>query len=169
MQTGKSNEFAFTLALIGAALYVIAALIFTFALFASLCLTVLCLFAWNKPLRLFGNVLTPEEAREFVGRGLLALVLIPSFVLFASIVLQIPMSDEVWPYLIFGSYTVGSLSLAFDESNDDDDLSQLQVLKGSDIEPAQPAPDTEYQITPEKPASPPFRFATWDDEEELRK
>ncbi|UIN35502.1 hypothetical protein [Methylobacterium oryzae] len=169
MQNGKSNEFAFTLALIGAAIYVIAAFILTFALFASLCLTVLCLFAWNKPLRLFGHILTPEEAREFVGRGILGMVLIPSFILFATIILRIPISDDVWPFLIFGSYTVGSLSLAFDERDDNDDTSQLQLLKGSDITSAQAAADTEYQIAPVKPAAPPFRFATWDDEEELRK
>jgi hypothetical protein len=56
-------------AFIGAALLTMALVVAAVAAFAALVLTVLSIFAWNRPLRIGRLIIEPEEARSFIKRG----------------------------------------------------------------------------------------------------
>lgn len=146
------------------------AFIFAAAAFFSLCITVLCLLAWNKPRRFFGQVLTSEEAREFIGRGLIGAVVLPVFVLFSSFLFHFQVVPYFWDYFILGGYTAGSLSLGFasEEAPATPDLIEYQRAALPDAAHSERTIDAEYEAVQSSPVQP-FRFATWDDEEELRK
>ncbi|MET3414357.1 hypothetical protein [Methylobacterium sp. 1030] len=165
-----NHGMAVFIGIIGAGFMFLFAFIFAAAAFFSLCMTLLCLLAWNKPRKFFGQILTPEEAREFVGRGLIGAVVLPVFVLFASVLFRVQVVHDFWIYFVLGGYTGGSLSLGF--AGDDTDTPQ-ELIKSqhtTSIGAAHPERtiDAEYEDVSSSPAQP-FRFATWDDEEELRK
>lgn len=156
--------------IIGAGFMFLFAFIFAAAAFFSLCMTFLCLLAWNQPRRFFGQILTPEEAREFVGRGLIGAVVLPVFVLFASVLFRVQVVHDFWIYFVLGGYTGGSLSLGFasEDAPATPELIDYQRAALPDAARSERTIDAEYEAVQSSPVQP-FRFATWDDEEELRK
>ncbi|MRI54428.1 hypothetical protein D8770_10735, partial [Methylobacterium sp. DB1607] len=87
--------------------------IFALLVFASLVITALCICAWNEPLTLFGQTMTPQEAREFVARGLLGAIVVPAFVLFASVLFDLRIKPDFWLYLPLGGYALGSIVVGY--------------------------------------------------------
>ena len=152
------------------------AFVFAVLAFASLVLTVVCLTAWNKPIQFCGETLTPEDARAFVRRGLIGACLVPSFAFFASGLFGVPIRADWVIYLPIGGYALGSLVVTYHiekakaEAAQSDAamqalLPQQPVRTAQTIEPL-PSEHAEHERQTERE---PFKFATWDDEEELRK
>lgn len=170
---------AMGIALIGTVVVLMAALIFALIVFASFVLTIFCLMAWNQPFTLGKLHITPDEAREFVARGLLGMVLLPVFALFSAILFQFWIRPDFWPYLIVGGYALGSLGLEILLAEEQ----PVQVMPApmalpptingvaERMPPHGPAGSSPNapsgSASQSRPDVPPFRYASWDDDEEL--
>lgn len=161
-QNNEANGAVVGLVLIGAAMWMMFALIFAIASFAAVIFTILAFFAWNKPLTIFGQTIHPHEARAFVGRGLIGMILLPVFVIFACAMFKVGLTNEVWPYLLGGGYTLGSVGIEFLMAK----AAEERAANATYIPPA-PAP-LPPQKKPAQQAREPFTFASWDDEEKPR-
>jgi hypothetical protein len=167
---------AMAIAFVGAGMLIAGALIFALLAFASFVLTVVCFTAWNKPIQFCGETLTPEDARGFVRRGLIGACLVPSFAFFASGLFGVPIRADWVIYLPIGGYALGSVVVTYHLEKAKAEAAQSEAAMQA-LLPQQPARQThtieplpsgyaEHQRQTERE---PFRFATWDDEEELRK
>lgn len=164
-------------ALVGTLAVFMFAFICAVVTFISVILTGVCLSAWNKPVMFFGQTITPQEAREFVTRGLMGAVLVPCFTLFASGLFGFQVRPDYWLFFPLGGYAFGSLVIGYHIEKAKAEAAQQAAAMQALLPPEQPARvvrtiDARPSIAPvsEEQARPqPFRFATWDDEEELRK
>lgn len=157
------------------------AFVFAILTFLSIAVTGICLSAWNKPVTFFGHTITPQEAREFVGRGLLGAILVPCFALFASGLFGFRINPDYWLFLPLGGYAFGSLVIGYEIEKAKAQAAQQEAAMQALLPPAQPArpvrtieakpfmPPVPTEEMPPEPQPEPFRFASWDDEEELRK
>jgi hypothetical protein len=136
-------------------LYILLAVV-AVVVFVALGLTVLCLVAWNKPISVGAATIEPGEARTFVLRGLAAALLLPLFVAFSSLLFGFDVAPGLWFYLFIGGYTYGSLIVDLHEE-------QEQAAALPPVQPQLPSPPP--KALPRPPAEP-FRFASWEDEEE---
>lgn len=163
-QNNDNSGIAVAFAFIGAAMFFMAAVIFAVAAFASVVFTIAALCAWNKPITVFGEVMEPHEARAFVKRGLLGMVLAPLFVLFCSAMFELPIVDDAWGFIIVGGYTLGSIGIEYLK------LQGQQNGAATYIPPAPPASLPPPAVPPRDNRQPrePFTFADWDDEERPR-
>ncbi|MDJ0387330.1 hypothetical protein QMO56_04310 [Roseomonas sp. E05] len=179
----NSNEgavLAMGFALVGFAILAMAAFIFALAVFVSFIFTIFCLLAWNQPFTLGKLHITPEEARRFVGRGLLGMVLVPVFALFCALLFQFWIKPDFWPYLIVGGYALGSIGVEIALAQDQ----AVQVMPPQGAIPPtidgvaeRMPPHGPHGSSPnapsggasaQRPKEPPFRYASWDDDEELK-
>ncbi|ACB83243.1 conserved hypothetical protein [Methylorubrum populi BJ001] len=157
------------------------ALVFAILTFLSIAATGICLSAWNKPVRFFGHTITPQQAREFVARGVLGAILVPCFALFASGLFGFRINPDYWLFLPLGGYAFGSLVIGYEIEKARAEAAQQAAAMQALLPPEQPArpvrtieakpfitPVSDEESQPQ-PQPEPFRFATWDDEEELRK
>ena len=149
--------------LFGAGLAIMAALIFAIMAFIAIILTVLALFAWNRPLRIGSLVVQPDEARSFVYRGLIGAVVLPAFIAFATALYGVAVDwDSYLFHILLLGYVGGSLGLEMLFADAQPPHAEGEIIH----------PPIERQITPPRPQqlpppqSPPFRFASWDDDEE---
>lgn len=167
---------AMAIGFVAAGALIMGAFVFALLAFASFVLTVVCFMAWNKPIEFCGETLTPEDARAFVRRGLIGACLVPSFAFFASGLFGVPVRADWVIYLPIGGYALGSVVVTYhiekakaeaaqSEAAMQALLPQQPVRTAQTIEPL-PSEHAEHQRHAERE---PFRFATWDDEEELRK
>lgn len=155
-----NSGIAIGLAVIGAGMIVMALLLYAVAVFAAIILSVLCFCAWNDDLTLGSWTLTPGEARAFVRRGLIGAGLTPVFLQFCEVLFGVRINADYLIHLMLGGYAAGSIGIELMRANE----------AGPDIPaPRLPAPPP-AQIAPPKsfiPSQPqPFRFASWDDEDE---
>jgi hypothetical protein len=157
------------LAIVGVILYFIFLFLFALGVFAAIILTILCLLAWNRPLRLFGYVLEPHEARVFVGRGTAGMILVPLFAAFAGWFFEFQVPPELWFYLIVGGYALGSVGIEYQNAKQGEDR---LFVRSSDVVTMTLPPQTPVMALPSNGARPDvspedtnFEFATWDDEE----
>lgn len=159
----ETAAIAMVMAFLGAAVMMFFFVIFTIAAFATFVLTILCLLSWNKPLHIGKLVFMPHESRSFVHFGLAGSLLVPVFILFASLFLNIHINWNYLPYMMLGGYMLGSLG--------------LMMMLGQEAQEA--APPTEYTPPRHQLPAPPqralprqqpenFRFASWEDEESQR-
>lgn len=169
MSNNNNNGEMMGIAIVAAIIGLAAIFLYAVAAFLALGLTVVAFCAWDKPRTIFGNVLTPAEARAFVGRGILGAILLPVFAVFCAAMFDLRIEDQYWPHIILGGYTLGSLGLAMMEA---DNQKPPQSFEGMTIEadPIRPTPPAQ----PQQPArgfdeQSAFRFASWDDEEELKR
>ena len=141
------------LAMIGLGLAIIAA-------FIAFVLTVIALFAWNKPRRIGKTVIRPEDARGFVYRGIAGAFLLPAFCIFLNVFLGIYINGEYLPHLILGGYVLGSLGLEILMHEEGGDEPQAPTVIDAPSLPQTRQPE----ILPPPPQEP-FRYASWDDED----
>lgn len=154
----ETNGLAMVFAFAGIALFAMAVVIAVIACFITFVMTILALFAWNRPLPLGKHILTPEEARSFVYRGLAGAVLVPAFAIFCVVFFNVFIPGDALPYLIVGGYVAGSLG--------------IEALMAQDAN-AQAPIDVMPQSSQSGPAAPPglsaprqpFEYARWDDED----
>lgn len=177
MQNDKDNGAMLGFALIITMATFLFAFVFVIITFLSIIMTGVCILAWNKPVTLFGQTITPQEAHEFVARGLLGAALAPCFALFASGLFGFQIRQDYWVFIVLGGYALGSLVIEYHMEKAKAEAAQQAAAMQALLPPEQPSQpvrtiDARASIAPvsEKQAQPePFRFATWDDEEELRK
>jgi hypothetical protein len=110
-QNNGNSEAAMAFALIGTMAIFFIAIIFAIAAFVSFCFTILCIFAWNDGLTFGKLTITREEARAFVGRGLLGAFLLPMFVVFCAVLFDTPIRDDFWIYILIAGYAGGSVGV----------------------------------------------------------
>ena len=150
------------LAMLGAAAVLMVAV---FA-FAALVLTLAAIAAWEKPIVLFGDVIEPDAARAYVLRGILGAGLAPVFVVFSAFLFQFSLngiSGHGWLLILIGGYSLGSLGVEIL-------IDEMRREAAGALPPVilQPLPPQEKAPPAVKlPREQPFRFASWDDEEEI--
>lgn len=100
-------------ALVGVGFMIAFCFLFAFFAFVVLVMSVICLFAWNRPITLMkGMTVKPEEARGFIYGGLAGAVLGPVFVAFCAGIFKLTVIDQVWGFAILGGYTLGAICVA---------------------------------------------------------
>ncbi|WP_424814523.1 hypothetical protein [Roseococcus sp. YIM B11640] len=147
------------LAVVAGVVLFIAALLFALAAFFAIVVTIFCAFAWNQPLSLGKFTLKPEDAQAIVLGGFCGAMIIPMFAVFAEMLFRMELHPDVWRFLLVGGYTLGSLGMLYVQWN------QKTF--------AEPVSEPMMEVLPPEPmrptvAPPPFRFASWDDEEDGR-
>ncbi|PSM16693.1 hypothetical protein [Nitratireductor sp. StC3] len=162
MSSNNNNgDVGMAVGLVVAGLACLALMAFFAAAFIAFVMTVLALFAWNRPLRIGRKfVITPEEARGFVKRGLAGMGLVPFFFVLLDVLLGVTIEWDFLPYMALFGYVAGSLGIEVLMAEMDDAVPDQAWPQ--EQRPALPEPET--RPVAEKPA--PFRYATWDDEEE---
>ena len=130
--------------------------------------TVLSIVAWNRPLRIHKWVLTPAEARAFIKRGLFWMFATPVAFALLDIFTALALEDRHFPLLMMFGYTFGSVVLEYllysDGESERRPLIEYLPPESTPRRDVLPAPTPENSVQP-APAPPPFRFASWDDEE----
>jgi hypothetical protein len=154
----EQSAMIFVAAILCAAAFAAIVFIFALATFTAFVMTIICFFAWNRPRRLGKEVLMPEEARAFVYRGLAGAVLLPVFAIFCDLVFGVYIRGDVLPYLVIGGYVVGSLGIEILMAEE----AQQQQQSIQVIPPQMPVQRAQPSLPSNKP---PFRYASWDDEE----
>ena len=160
-----TSAIGFGLVLVGAFMIAMMAFLYAIAVFAAFVLTLFCLCAWNGGLTLGSWRLEQEEARAFVGRGLIGAFVVPVFLMFCEVLFGIRIQPEYWLHIVLGGYAAGSLGVEMMEAQAAEEQRQAAELLPPAPPPAQIAPPKGF--IPEQPA--PFRFARWDDEEETKR
>lgn len=171
MSSNNSNDnsgLAIGIAFIGGFAIIFAAILFALLAFVSLIFTAMAIVAWNKPLVIGKFRLEPEEARRFVYRGLAGMIFLPAFVMFCAVVFNVYIVDQAWGYLLIAGYAAGSLGIEILTAQDQP--AQAQDAGNMIILPPQPSEEKprSQRPLPRQPQEP-FRYASWDDEEENRK
>lgn len=156
------NGMIYAIAFIGAGAILLASVVYALAAFAAIVLTLFALAAWNEPLTLGGNTLKPEEARIFVARGVIGVVVLPVFIAFCDALFNLHVNWSLWPHFVLIGYTLGSVGLMFFEDSNEPQTGGQVILPPT---PRLPEPPRTIHTPPEPK---PFRFASWDDEEEGR-
>jgi hypothetical protein len=143
-----------------------AAALFFFALlaFISLCLTVLCLLAWNRTLTIGKLSITPNEARGFIGMGFIGACLLPCFVWFCAVVFKVQIVPDYWPHIILAGYTLGSLGYV-QHLEDEEAKAAAAAAPVMPVQNAQITPPPRMDESPRDAGRPAFRYAQWDDGE----
>lgn len=178
-QKDEMAGLVFVVAAIGAAIYfVFIAMAVMMALFAIV-FTILCLFAWNDTLYLGSETLEPEEARAFIYRGLFGAAAAPILTFLVWLFLdRHAFGWEVYALSAAIGYVFGSVGIeifaAMDEmetisAGPDTKAETVSISPGPAASPSQqPAlPPAQIKTLPAPPAKP-FRYASWDDEEEKK-
>lgn len=153
------------LAAIGLFFMVIAAL---FA-FAAIVLTGFAIAAWNEPITCAGETLHPDEARAYVGRGVIGAIVVPIFVVFCSVAFQFNLNEITehgWLLIMLGGYSIGSLGIEIaiqEEREKAEATAGLNQEILSALPPQQPAPKPVHREEQQA-----FEFETWDDEEIIK-
>jgi hypothetical protein len=163
-QNNDNSGMAIAFAFVATAAFVMMAAIFALAAFAAVVFTIIALVAWDRPLTLFGQTVYPDEARAFVKRGLLGMVLAPLFVIFCAAIFKLHIVDEAWVYIIIGGYTAGSIGIEYLKAQAEQDA----AANATYIPPAPPAALPQPNETARHEPRKPFVFGDWDDEERPR-
>lgn len=168
---------AMAIGFVAAGALIMGALLFALLAFASLVLTIVCFTAWNKPIQFFGGTITPKEARAFVRRGLIGACLVPAFAFFTCALFGVAIRPDFVIHLPIGGYALGSIVVTYHIEKAKAEAAQSAEAMQAVITPqtsprasrtVEPLPP-EYATEERETEREPFRFATWDDEEELRK
>lgn len=144
--------FAFVIAIIG----VTALILYAMFVFVAVALTIPCLFALNSTLSIGPMTITPHEARAYIGRGLIGMILLPVFAIFCELMFGVVVSSEYLPHLLAGGYAAGSLGIAMLMEEQEDTASNVTII-----------PPHQHIAPPRERAEPqrPFEFASWNDED----
>lgn len=146
-------------------------------LFCSLVLTALSLIAAYRGIGWLGIHVNAIHARLFLARGVAGAILAPAFVGFVSWYFGLPVERWLWPHIAFGGYALASTGIYFLDSDGGaafvEELVEMEAPKYVQIAPPRrqieyySVHDNKNREAPEP--KPPFRFASWDDEEEMRR
>ena len=158
MSSNNNSEEATGFALIFAGIAMVGIFLAVVAAFVALVLTLAYVFALDHPYKIGKMDVTPEEARAFIGGGLAGVVVLPLFIAFFGLLLNMDIDWTYWPQILLAGYTLGSFGTVM----------VLAKMAETEMAEAQPEPKTITQTAQRSlPPSPPaqFQFASWDDEE----
>lgn len=158
---GQNNAYIMVFAIVSAALMFLAYAVIAIAAFAALVLTVLSVFAWNKPLKIGRFILAPKEARSFVSRGFWGMVILPLFAAFCSVLFGIVIPDSYWIAIYLAGYVLGSIGGAILLAEE-----KPEVTPPAAMPPQVPQPSQPEQLS--TPPRKPFEYASWDDEADTK-
>lgn len=145
---------------------IISLLLFFLAAVLSFVLTVMCLTALKDEKTYFGNTITPREAKLFIGCGLIGAAIIGAFgeMLYNGGTLL----EQNRPWMPVIGYVIGSIIYGYAEAThqqQQEAAAKEAELMAPIAKPNGPSP---YFMTVEEQEAqrrPPFRYASWDDEE----
>ena len=166
-QNSEAQAMGMGLALVGVAFALLFFVLYAVACFVAIVLTIVALYALDHGLTIFGQTITPREARIFLASGVAGLIAVPLFALFCAALLQARFPGDWWPYILLGGYSFGAIGLSAAILGDE----KTQVVAQAPAAP--PATPPSLPSPPAGPvgqAAPPpvpaeaFRFASWDDE-----
>lgn len=162
-----SSAIATGIGILGVGFIALAVFLFAIAAFVTFVLSILCLIACIHPLRLGKWVLTSEEASGFLLRGIAGMWLVPAFVYFCDIMFGLGVVWDYLGHLFVVGYVGGSLGWVLLTADSNAEQPQAEVLP--------PAHQITHQSNNPRPSpwqhedEEPFKYASWDDDEELRR
>lgn len=128
-------------------------------------LTLIAIVGCFCPIRLGSDVIQPKEARWFLFRGTIGWFAFPAVIIYAAPHLDIRIQQDWIIYMAMTGYMIGSTGVEY-----------FLLKAGAYDQPEIYAPVQAHSAppAPSLPALPsqseePFRYASWDDEEELRR
>ena len=166
-QNNEMNGMAMAVIFIGACFFIMFAIIYAIACFLAMFLTILALCALEKPVTIYKWTTTPEEARIFLGCGLLGLGGLPVLVLFCAALFHIRINPDYWIHFFLGGYSLSALGLGGKLLElREKEAAAAQLLLPPSLPPRQQSVPSWPPQGPSTPgaAQAPFRFATWEDE-----
>lgn len=162
MSQNNQNDASAGIGLVFAGIGILALVAFAAFAFIAFALTALAIFAWNKPRRLGRKiVIQPEEARAFVFRGLVGMGLVPAFVFFVNVFQNVHIEWQYLSHMMVFGYVAGSLGIEVLMADQSDAAESDETRQVQQVTPLQPEQRVLRPIEPE-----PFRYASWEDEEE---
>lgn len=141
-------------------LWIIAAL--AVAAYAVICfwaivLTLISVFAWNRPLRFFHLGITPYQARGLICFGGVGMVLLPAFALFCEYIFEFQLDPKWWFYIWLGDYSGGCVGFCRMQTFSAQQVEYFYERKRLQALP--PPPPTPLLPAPSKT----FDYAEWQD------
>lgn len=158
----KDSDVAVVIGFVGAICAILMMFVFALLAFVAFILTILAVIAWHRPLTIGKWTLEPVEARTFVYRGLAGSMLVPIFVFFCAVLFETPINPDAWSFFVLGGYVLGSIGVEILMA--DQSQSQQSPVVSVYTPPIEHLPPQRSAQPPSLPA-PPFRYASWDDEE----
>lgn len=166
-QNNDNSGAAMGIAFVMAGLAFIAVFIFAVLAFLALVLTIVAIFAWKNPVTLFGQTTYPREARAFVWRGVAGAFLLPVFIAFCEMLFEMRFQwDQYGHFFWIGGYTLGSVGVEIMTAQDADTAPKVEIYDPP-ATPPRHLPQPPRAIAPPE-SKEPFRYASWDDEEEFK-
>lgn len=139
--------------------------IFLFYLGVIFCsvVTLVCFWAWNEEREIFGQIITPAEARGFVVCGIIGAAILGGFGLILA-------QNDYWieqrlGYFGWGGYIFGSLSFASWCAQQDEQRAQEAAQRQMLNTMQRPTLPERQQISEPREPAREFEYASWDDEE----
>jgi MFS family permease len=130
--------------------------------FCALIMTVICLFAWNRPRRFFHLGIVPIQARGIICFGIIGAILFPVFGLYLEWLFDTTLPGWLWFHMFLGGYALGAHYFWEGESFDARQVEQYYLDATPEYLPL-PPPKAALPAPPKKP----FEYADWTDAEEL--
>ena len=165
MSSNNNNEnygAGLALAFVMAAIVLLVVVAYVVLSLAALVFTVLCFCAWERPIAIGSLTIEPHEAKAFVLRGVLGAIALPIVCACVAGMFEVRIQPDFWIHIIIAGYAIGSLGIALlMEQDAANTATHVEIIPPQQI----PAPQAPAQ-PPRQPV--PFRFASWDDEEEGR-
>lgn len=134
----------------------------------SLVLTLMCLTALKEEKTYFDSTITPREAKQFIAWGIVGAIIVGAFgaMLYdGGLLLE---RNRVWMPVI--GYVIGSLTFGYLNNNVQETAKRAEEER-YEANPSQvnSTPASPYLMPVEEVEAqrrPPFRYASWDDEEQ---
>jgi hypothetical protein len=167
MNQNRNDGTGAIIMVVGGALALAAAFLFFLVALAAFAITLACIWARleNKPQDLGGGmVMTPQDAEEFLQRGVVGLFVVPAFLVFLEVVsggnMRLNLREALLPAAAFG-YVLFSMLPLLEGEGLTQAGKQIEILPPSQ----QHKPFQHHQMPPRAAEPPPFRYASWDDED----
>ena len=128
-------------------------------------LSLIALVGCFTPVKIGGEILQASEARWFLIRGVIGWFAFPFLILLIAPSFDWRIKDDWIIFLMITGYMIGSTGIAYL-------MHQLGIGETTEVvAPVQAHSAPQAQSLPALPSPPaePFRYATWDDEEEMRR
>lgn len=137
----------------------IGVILYSIISFCALIVTMICLFAWNRPRRFFHLGIMPIQARGIICFGIIGAILLPAFGLYLEWLLETTLPGWLWFHLFLGGYALGAHYFWEGETFSADQASRYYP---GDAPEYLPPPPLALPAPPEKS----FEYASWNDEGE---
>ncbi len=149
----KDSSGAAAIGFLLAGVYILAAVLFFLAVFLAFIYSIICVIACFRPLRIGKSTLYPHEAKAILNCGIAGAFLLPAFCVFVELFFKINFNPAYLPHIVAGGYTLGLFSMQYVTEQQ----AEAERTRTLDL-PSQ-------RIDTPPPVSPPFRFASWKDED----